>query len=265
MLKEAMQNPVGCEKLRFKYNQGSDLGFGKTLWNLIRDAYLPISLIILVFGIGIALMQYFPLPSGGCYTNTLNISISGSCSLVASKTNLLGSITGILVMLNPNMVYNELSGFVAATMFLVIGGLMLGSKQRREISKLFVSLSVVGSIIATELWIFLPHLVVYSYGPSGLSYAEFGFVFSFCLFNMAFSLKGFRKLNGSITLALNGAIFAALLLTLIFSPKILFNISPNVNYPLHELSFLFTFIGSAVYFYYCKSQKLDLVGGKPKP
>lgn len=204
-------------------------------------------LFLIVFGIGLLVLLFAPY----AYTS--------SSSLTASMNNAWGIFTSIFVNDSFFDYVQETSGFLIGITFLMLSSWMFKSPERKTRALLYAIGSLFIGVIATEMWLFLPHAGHYSYGPSGVAYAGMGIVFSLTLTNLlivALKLRRFREYTKMqvVLMAISPIIAFAIAEQVIFNPVAFFNIGPGVNSLLHELSFLFGVLGGAVYFYLTKSK-----------
>ncbi len=200
---------------------------------LLKDTYPAYLLIAVIFGLGLAILLFVPT----AYQNP---------NLELSNSNLVGAVTGIFLNTNFGMFFDELCGFVLASVFLMLSCFGLDSNKRRYMIRFFVSASLLIGIVATLIWTTLPHSSTYSYGSSGVGFAEFGIVAGFAVIMVTSSSKlssEMKKLN----LLINTGITIFMLYYILFSPKSFFNISAGVNSLVHEISFLIAFVVGLIY------------------
>lgn len=204
-----------------------------TIRTLLRDFIPTYILLIIIFGFGLFLIIFYPS------------LVTTNSFLVASKTNLLGAITSIFVNATFKNYLNELAVFAIVTLFLVISNTQFIRSKRRQRAINFVIISVICGVIANEMGIFLPNSALYTIGPSGVTFAGFGVVAAFALFNLLCMKDIFKgKINWGETLSIG--VIIAVVYYVFFSSAAFFSVAPGIAYTVHEIAFLISFVFTAI-------------------
>jgi len=211
-------------------------------------------ILIAAASFGVLLVQCaFPAPACTIGTSSFPATM---CLLSDSPRTPWGIVTSMFVhySLWPHYLSNMISLFTFALVFALTND-SIPAMERRSRQMVFIFGMFLSGASANVVFLWTKG---FGYGASGLVYAAWGITSVFCLFN---ALLGDRQSQdvvpnhsdpSSVRKArrnrfANFSIFVVLIGAVFLSPTLFLSAGPGVNVLVHALSFLFAFMGTAVW------------------
>ena len=212
-------------------------------------------ILIAAASLGVLLVQYaFPAPA--C-TIGLSSFPATMCLLSDSPRTPWGIVTSMFVHGSfwPHYSVNMVSLFTFALVFALTND-SIPAMERRSRQMVFIFGMFLSGALANVVFLWTKG---FGYGASGLVYAAWGITSVFCLFNV---LLGDRQSQDVVPYhsdspnlrrarnnrLANFVVFVVLIGTVFLSPTFFLAAGPGVNVLVHGLSFLFAFMGTAVWY-----------------
>jgi len=213
-----------------------------------------IYILIAVAGLVVLLVQYtFPAPACTIGSSSFPATM---CLLSDSPRTPWGIVTSMFVhgSLWPHYLSNMISLFTFALVFALTND-SIPAMERRSRQTVFIFGMFLSGASANVVFLWTKG---FGYGASGLVYAAWGITSVFCLFN---ALPGDRQSQDVVPCHSDSpnlrrarrnrlasfVVFVVLIGTVFLSPTFFLAAGPGVNVLVHGLSFLFAFMGTAVW------------------
>ncbi len=211
-------------------------------------------ILIAAVSLGVLLVQYaFPAPACTIGSSSFPATM---CLLSDSPRTPWGIVTSMFVHGSfwPHYLSNMISLFTFALVFALTNDSM-PAEERRSRQMVFIFSMFLSGALANVVFLWTKG---FGYGASGLVYAAWGITSVFCLFNALLRDRQSQDVvpchSDSPNLRrarrnrlANFVVFVVLIGTVFLSPTFFLAAGPGVNVLVHALSFLFAFMGTAVW------------------